>query len=153
MFALLHYILNTPSILSRFTFYISLDRTAEKGGQGRCTSTPPAPFPGAKILFHVKLENIKFLHVNNMWDHSLLIEQDLSDKKYLALSEFVVLAVHWATIVTKNKFVSIVLNCKVFHFFGITQITTHSNIYLYWDHSVSTSLGKGSKRIRQQKMT
>ena len=28
-----------------------------------------------------------------------------------------------------------------------------SNMYLYWDHSVGTSLGKGSKRRRQQKMT
>ena len=26
-------------------------------------------------------------------------------------------------------------------------------MYLYWDHSIGTSLGKGSKRIRQQKMT
>ena len=34
-----------------------------------------------KIFFHVKLGNIKFLHMNNMWDHSLFIEQDVSDKK------------------------------------------------------------------------
>ena len=26
-------------------------------------------------------------------------------------------------------------------------------MYLYWDYSIGTSLGKGSKRIRQQKMT
>ena len=26
-------------------------------------------------------------------------------------------------------------------------------MYLYWGHSVDTSIGKGSKRIRQQKMT
>ena len=26
-------------------------------------------------------------------------------------------------------------------------------MYLYWDHSVGTSLAKGRKRIRQQKMT
>ena len=32
--------------------------------------------------------------MNKMWDYSLFIEQDLSDKKYLALSESVVLAVN-----------------------------------------------------------
>ena len=42
---------------------------------------------------------------------------------------------------------------RYFDFFGITQITTDSNMYLYWDHSVGTSLGQGSKRIKQQKMT
>ena len=55
--------------------------------------------------------------MNKMWDYSLFIEQDLSDKKYLALSESVVLAVNSATTVTKNKFASIVLNCKMFSFF------------------------------------
>ena len=69
------------------------------------------------------------------------------------LSEFVVLVVNWATVVIKNKFVSTVLNCKIFHIFDITQNTTHINMYLYWGHSVGMSLGKGSKRIRQQKMT
>ena len=34
------------------------------------------------------------------------IEQDISDKKLLAFSEFVVLAVNWATTVTNNEFVS-----------------------------------------------
>ena len=53
-----------------------------------------------------------------MRDYSLFIEQDLSDKMYLALFEFVVLAVKWATTVTKNKFVSIILNWKIFSFFG-----------------------------------
>ena len=57
------------------------------------TAPHPAPFPGAKLFFYVKLGNIKVLHVNNMRDYSLFIEQDLSDKMYLALSEFVVLAV------------------------------------------------------------
>ena len=52
-----------------------------------------------------------------MWDYSLFIEQDLSDKKYLALSEFAVLAVNWVTTVTKNKFESTVFNCKIFLFF------------------------------------
>ena len=52
-----------------------------------------------------------------MWDYSLLIEQDLSAKKQLVFCEFVVLAENGATIVTKNKFVSIVLNCKIFSFF------------------------------------
>ena len=41
----------------------------------------PPSFPGAKKkCFFVKLENITFLHVNNMIDFSLFIEQDISDK-------------------------------------------------------------------------
>ena len=34
-----------------------------------------------KFFFHMKLENIKFLYVNNKWDFSLFIEQDMIDKK------------------------------------------------------------------------
>ena len=47
------------------TFYVLhiTDRVVEKEGRGeRC----PPLFPGAKLFFHVKLENITFLHVNNM---------------------------------------------------------------------------------------
>ena len=45
------------------------------------TPAPPSPpFNGAKFFFHVKSENIKYLHVNNMWDFSLFFEQDISDK-------------------------------------------------------------------------
>ena len=51
-------------------------------------------------------ENIKFLHVNNISDFSLLIELDASDKKYIAFSGFAVLAVNRATTVTNNKFVT-----------------------------------------------
>ena len=36
---------------------------------------------------------MKCLHVNNMWEFSLFIEQDISNKKLTAFSEFVVLAV------------------------------------------------------------
>ena len=71
----------------------------ESGGRGGGGGA----FPGAIHFSRVKLGNIKFLHVNNMRDHSLFIEQDLSDKKCLALSEFFVLAVHWATTVTKTS--------------------------------------------------
>ena len=52
-------------------------------------SSPSSPFTGASFFFHVKLENIKFLDVNNIWDFRLFIEQDISDKKYIAFSEFV----------------------------------------------------------------
>ena len=45
----------------------------------------------------LKSENIKFLHVNNMWDFV---------KKQIAFSEFAVLAVNWATLVTNNEVVS-----------------------------------------------
>ena len=34
-----------------------------------------------KFFFHVKSENMKFLHVNNMWDFSLFIEKGIGDKK------------------------------------------------------------------------
>ena len=57
-------------------------------------ASSPRDFQKHKFFFHVKLGNIKFLHVNNMGNYSLFIEQDLSDKKYLALSEFVALAVN-----------------------------------------------------------
>ena len=57
-------------------------RAVENGGQGGYhTPPPPHHFQDQKIFFHVKLGNIKFLHVSNMWDYSLFIEQDLSDKK------------------------------------------------------------------------
>ena len=36
----------------------------------------PPPYP-----VFLKLENTKFLLVNNMWDFSLFIEEDISDKK------------------------------------------------------------------------
>ena len=36
----------------------------------------------------------------------LFIEQDISVKKWIALPELVVLAVDWATTVTKNEFVN-----------------------------------------------
>ena len=41
-----------------------------------------------------------------MWDLSLFIEQDISDKKQIAFLECVVLAVNWVTTFTKNEFVS-----------------------------------------------
>ena len=40
-----------------------------------------------------------------------------------------------------------------FYIFDITQNTIHSIMYFYWGHSVSPSLGKGSRWRRQQKMT
>ena len=36
----------------------------------------------------------------------LFIEQDLNEKKQIAFSELIVLAVNWATTVTNNEFVS-----------------------------------------------
>ena len=37
---------------------------------------------------------------------SSFIEQDINDQKQLAFSEFLALAVNWATTVTNNRFVS-----------------------------------------------
>ena len=49
----------------------------------------PSPFFGAKkIFFHIKLENIKFLYVNNKWDFSLFIEQDIIDKCKLSYHSY-----------------------------------------------------------------
>ena len=56
------------------------------------------------MFFYVKSESIKFANVNNMWNLSLFIEQYISNKKYIAISEFVVLAVNLATIVSKFLF-------------------------------------------------
>ena len=83
-------------------------RAVDKGGTGGGGDAshphPPAPFP--HLFFYVKLENIKFLHVNNIWDFSLFVEEDISDKKWIVFSEFVVLAVNWSTTVTYNEFAS-----------------------------------------------
>ena len=53
-----------------------------KAGGGRGAALPRLPpFSAANVFFHVNPENKKFLHVNKMWDFSLFIEQDISDKK------------------------------------------------------------------------
>ena len=67
-------------------------RRERRGGRKR----QPHPHPtttiswSKKLFLHVKLENINFVHANNIWGFSLFIEQDLSDKKYIVFSEFVV---------------------------------------------------------------
>ena len=53
--------------------------------------------------------------MNNKWEFSLFIEEDVSDKNYIAFSEFVILAVNCAITVTNNEFVIFVSNknlCK-----------------------------------------
>ena len=65
-------------------------RAVEKGGGGRGGASPPPPH-----------HHFQLLHVN-MWDFNLFIEQDISDKKYIAFSE-VNGAVNWAATVTNNK--------------------------------------------------
>ena len=42
---------------------------------------PPYHFRKQKKIFRVKLESIKFLHVNIMWNFSLFVRQDISHKK------------------------------------------------------------------------
>ena len=42
---------------------------------------PPTHHFLEENVFHVKLENIKSLHVINIWDFGLFIEQDMNDKK------------------------------------------------------------------------
>ena len=54
-------------------------KAVQKGGKG--APALPHHFLKQKLFSHVKLEDIKFLHVNNTWDFSLFIEQGISDKK------------------------------------------------------------------------
>ena len=79
-------------------------KTSRKTYVSKTSSKQPTQhFLERKKIFLLKLENIKFLHVTNMWDFSSFIEQDISDKTF---SEFVVSAVNQATTVTNNEFVS-----------------------------------------------
>ena len=52
----------------------------EKGG-GVLAPQPHPPFPSENYFSLVISENIQSLDVKNMWDFSLFIEQDVSDKK------------------------------------------------------------------------
>ena len=60
---------------------LCLCKAVEKGGGGAGGGSPPTISWSKNCFSHVKLENLKFLHVNNMLDFSLFIEQDISDKK------------------------------------------------------------------------
>ena len=53
----------------------------ERGDRGTIIAPPPHHFPEEKKIILLNMENIKDLHVNNMWDFSLFDEQDISDKK------------------------------------------------------------------------
>ena len=56
-------------------------RAIEQGDRGRQPPPPPPPFSEANFFFLVKSENITFSHVNDMWDFTLFVEQDISGKK------------------------------------------------------------------------
>ena len=56
-------------------FFFPSHRAVEKGKSRGSASHPPPrhppyplPFPGAKNILYIKSKNIKFLHVNNIWD-------------------------------------------------------------------------------------
>ena len=73
---------STYGNLSAFVFKLRLHQgRRERRARGGATvpSFPPPHFLELNVFSHVKSE--KFLHVNNMWDFSLFIEQDISDKK------------------------------------------------------------------------
>ena len=53
----------------------------EMVGGGGSRGQPPTISWSKIFFFHVKSENIKFLHVKNIWDLSLFIEEDISYKK------------------------------------------------------------------------
>ena len=82
--------------MSNWRYY----RPVGKEGAGRRqhppppSPTPPPPFPGVKkFFFLVKSEN-KIFTCENLRDLNLFIEQDISDKKETAFSEFFALAVN-----------------------------------------------------------
>ena len=66
-----------------FLFNLHQNRVVGKGGQRGREHQPPSPhyFLEQNVFFHVKLKNIKSLHVINICDFGLFIEQDKSDKK------------------------------------------------------------------------
>ena len=84
---------------------------------GRRERGQPPPLP-----HHFLEQNRKTEHFY-MWItfETLFIKKDISDKNYIAFSEFVVLAVNWATAVTNNEFVS-------FLFLIETFVKTNSNL-------------------------
>ena len=73
------------SFSSRNLPYHECSRFSLRGQLHRPEDTSPPPFPGTNFFFPRKIGKHKqFLHVNNMWDYSLFIEQDLSDKKVVS---------------------------------------------------------------------
>ena len=56
-------------------------RKRRQGGREVGGASPLTISSSKIIFFQVKSENIKFLHVKNIWDLSVFIEQALSDKK------------------------------------------------------------------------
>ena len=58
--------------------FMTLEMCDKAGGRG---GTIPPNISWSKAFFYVKSENIKFLHMKNMWGFSLFIEEDISDKK------------------------------------------------------------------------
>ena len=59
----------------RWHVFTYIHRAVGKGAQRGASPPPVNPPP---FFFHIKSENMKFLHVEDM---SLFIEQDISDKK------------------------------------------------------------------------
>ena len=91
--------------ISSFPNYRAVEKRGQGDGRPPYPPPPPPTISQTKQFFsHVKSENIKFLHVITC--ESIFIEQDISDKKQIGLSEFAVLAINGATTVTNNKFVS-----------------------------------------------
>ena len=73
--------------------YESRQGRRERGGQGGWGAGPPTISWTKKNFFHVKSESIKFSQnfYMEITCETLFIEQDISDKKEIAFSEFVVL--------------------------------------------------------------
>ena len=57
-----------------------INKSIEKGRREGTGGASRPTLSWSKIFFHLNSENIKFVHVKNMWDFSLFIEQGLSDK-------------------------------------------------------------------------
>ena len=67
-------------IVYELCFYRAVEKKGQGGG-GAAPIPPPHQFQEQKFFLHVKTENTKFLHVNNICDFSLFIKQDINDKK------------------------------------------------------------------------
>ena len=84
-----------------------MHRAVEKGGVVGGAPAPPPPPPTISSS-KKKILQTKFLNKNNMWDFGLLVEQDITDKKKIVFSGFVVLTV------TNNEFLRFSFSLRTF---------------------------------------
>ena len=121
---------------------------------------PPYHFQEQKLFSYIKSENIKFLHVRLVDSTKIAFSViNLIKTKKINIWLFKVIArateakksLKWNHVFRDaNQPLS---NCKrISYFQHHTEYHVYSNImYLFWGHSANKSLGKGSRRRKQQK--